>query len=152
MDESGKKKRKYTRKTKASNKLAAETESLLETTPKVDDESQSQSLMAGGVGGDTTAGEETPAGKKLMGSRKTPIMPPSLTIPQIGSSINRSRKKSVQHLVKLLKKTKRKKRKKTSSGEEDDDDDDDSDEFEIPVNRSASKVKVNKKKEILSIF
>ena len=58
----------------------------------------------------------------------------------ITPTINRggARRKSAQHLVKLLKKNKRKKRK-MSSGEEDENDESDSDDFEIPIVRGASK-------------
>lgn len=147
MATSGKKKRKYTRKKTIKQQMSEDLENVdsssqpttaFNTTVKFttnEDESMNETTT-------DVDGVTTPATKKIQ--RKPPLMPASTMMCQLtplGSS-NRGRKKSAQHLVKLLKKTKRKKRKKTSSGEEEGDDDDDSDEFEVPVPKSSAKQKV----------
>ena len=137
-EEGVKKKRKYTRKkaTKVLENIENSPSSNLEGSKLEGDESQSMSNLGEaetpGAGGLKKSG--------VAGGRKTPLTPTLAPLTPFGSGLNRGRKKSTQHLVKLLKKTKRKKRKKTSSGEEDEEDDD-SDDYEIPVARSASKIK-----------
>lgn len=126
-----KKKRKYTRKksiAKLNETSGGETNGEAVKFKVSENDGDSQMLPS-------ETGEDSEAKKFGAASgRKTPVV----TATPLGG---RGRKKSAQHLFKLLKKTKRKKRKKTSSGEEEEEDDD-SDEYEIPVARSASKLKV----------
>jgi chromodomain-helicase-DNA-binding protein 7 len=63
---------------------------------------------------------------------------PDISLPLLSSGPRTQRRKSTQHLAKLMARSKRKKRKKTSSGE----DEDDSDEYEITSRPTKSKTTI----------
>jgi chromodomain-helicase-DNA-binding protein 7 len=89
----------------------------------------------------TKRGNAKEAGSFLNGEASLGVTPASSN-----RSSGSNRRKSAQHLAKLMKKTKRKKRKKTSSGEENDEEDD-SDDFELSCSTAAALNKANAKKE-----